>query len=315
MTNHKSVQGDAIVAELHEGNGEAVATLAFLAEALEADPQAAFAKTVADWRQWLVDEGYMPESVVPVIAQVLASELDAAEQQALLNNAAAGLTLAELAKGIHAQSPTLLDALLRHVDHGAALQAAVLGAAGGRALFNKPVNYTAESNASHKLKSVYSVYQEVKEMISNVNSNGSVGEHPAVYKYDLFKDKENSGGNPFFRHQEEEKITTESTQLLDAVKSGSISQQQVDDKISTERQAAWYADEKIGIPEKQLVADEISTERNEIWEKNQREERNKRIREEVNEEISMVSGEINEKLDDFREGPTNNEYNATNDKM
>jgi len=139
MTNLESGQGESIVAELHEGNVEAVAALAYLAEAFEANPTAAFAKTAADWRQWLVDEGYTPDSVVEVIRQVLASELDAAQQEALFNNVAAGLTLGEVAKRIHAQSPTLVNTLLRHVDHGAALQAAVLGVSGGSGkLLNAP---------------------------------------------------------------------------------------------------------------------------------------------------------------------------------
>ncbi|MCX5939367.1 MAG: hypothetical protein NTW02_14515, partial [Cyanobium sp. LacPavin_0920_WC12_MAG_62_9] len=131
MTNLASGQSESIVAELHEGNVEAVAALAYLAEAFEANPKAAFAKTAADWRQWLVDEGYTTDSVVEVIRQVLVSELDGTQQEALFNNVAAGLTLAEVAKRIHAQSPTLLNTLLRHVDHGAALHAAVLGLSGG----------------------------------------------------------------------------------------------------------------------------------------------------------------------------------------
>jgi len=141
VTNLQSGKGDAIVAGLLEGNAEAVAALAYLAEAFEADPQAAFAKTASDWRQWLEDEGYTPDSVNAVIRQVVASELDAAQQQALSNNVAAGMTLGELAKGIHAQSPTLLNALLRHVDHGAALHTAVLGAAGGTG--KNPISMTS----------------------------------------------------------------------------------------------------------------------------------------------------------------------------
>lgn len=131
MTNLASGQSESIVAELHEGNAEVVAALAYLAEAFEANPKAAFTKTAADWRQWLVDEGYTTDSVVEVIRQVLVSELDATQQEALFNNVAAELTLGEVAKLIHAQSPTLLNTLLRHVDHGAALHAAVLGLSGG----------------------------------------------------------------------------------------------------------------------------------------------------------------------------------------
>lgn len=236
MTNLASSQGESIVAELHEGNVEAVAALAYLAEAFEANPKAAFAKTAADWRQWLVDEGYTPDSVVEVIRQVLASELDAAQQEVLFNNVAAGLTLGEVAKRIHAQSPALLNALLRHVDHGAALQASLLGVSGGSGKLLNAGQPTGSRTglspvAEHLRKEIYASaadpgverydpngeitprdqienfigrvgepikkdYVTARTKIDNVNSGGNADEYPDVLEADKIIDHRSSGADP-----------------------------------------------------------------------------------------------------------------------
>ena len=131
MAASKQSDSAVIAPALSEENVEAVAALAYIAEVFDADPEAAFAKTLGDWSRWLSDEGYIPASVEEVIRQVVATELDAADQLSLLNSLSAGMTIREAVNQINGQAPGLISALLRHVDHGADLHAAVLGVSGG----------------------------------------------------------------------------------------------------------------------------------------------------------------------------------------
>jgi len=89
---------------------------------------------------------------------------------------AAGLTLGEVAKRIHAQSPTLLNALLRHVDYGAALQAAVLGISGGS---GKLVNALQTTGSRSGLSTVArhlqnEIYASAEPGVERYNPNGVI---------------------------------------------------------------------------------------------------------------------------------------------
>ena len=175
-----SNQGDGteIVAALNEENVEAAAALAYIAEVFESDPEAALAKTLGHWSQWLGDEGYTADSVEQVIRQVVAAELDAINQSALLDVMSADITVREAVNCINGQAPSLIAALLRHVDHGAALHAAVLGISGGtgrRAPLtglggnNKPGESRLEKVQTHLRKELGAVL-ETKSVVSRDQS-------------------------------------------------------------------------------------------------------------------------------------------------
>ena len=62
---------------------------------------------------------------------MLEAELDGAQRSALLAGVSASMTVREAVNHLHPQAPGLIEAMMRHVDHGAGLHAALLGVSGG----------------------------------------------------------------------------------------------------------------------------------------------------------------------------------------
>ena len=152
---------------LNETNVEAVAALAYIAEVVEGNPEAAFTKTLGEWRQWLDDEGYTASSVEGVINSVLAAELDAAQRDALTRNLTPGTPLQETVQAIHRLKAGLVETFLAHVDHGAMLHAAVLGVSGGTA--RRPDNTIASGAGTRLNKVQHHLSKELGAVAQSIN--------------------------------------------------------------------------------------------------------------------------------------------------
>ena len=298
LTNLHSDRPGAIASDLNEGNVEAVAALAYIAEVFEADPETAFAKTLAEWSEWLGDEGYTPASVEKVIRQVVATELDAPHQSTLLVSLSEDMSVLEAVQKINAQAPRLIGALLRHVEHGADLHAALLGVSGGTG--RREAFEVGKSLSNPLMRKVQEhLNRELALNEPEKNDNDVVS---SLLQYDertLRSDRaeftrESRKSNSGSKILEEEfgKATLEFfSDNNETGRNGGVEQYQRERRRETinfvEEEVARSLDKIIRAPEfKQAVDDEFTTLENERWIENQRQERKERVDQHIEDEIS-----------------------------
>lgn len=153
----ESSNADPLPLLVNDGDGDAIAALAFIVGRIDADPTASLQGSLGDWAQWLEDEGYDVSSLVALFGQLVRSQAELAPAASeLVASLAADQELKAVIRRFHDGAPALLDAVFAHLDHGADLHARLLGLSGGSRM-----NHEATSSLLTSIRTVKKIHREI----------------------------------------------------------------------------------------------------------------------------------------------------------